>query len=441
MTIKNKPTLAIVSTYDELCGIAGYTKALIPILSQYFTITVFDLDQFVFKHPSRTIQRLADKEIARICKSIKLFDCVNIQLEHGTFGNSAKTIFRRLSSVICSCKNICVTFHTIFPSEKFTLIDFFGNFKKNGFSAALGAYKSHKRSEILGDGFFNLLKKQQSKRNLSVIVHTGRDAKMLKIVYKLENIYDHPLSYFKSSQVDSIYEDLPSHKFSQLKSVSNDAVILGCFGFLSSYKGINTAIKAVNLLPKNYHLAIFGGVHPSSIRKNQLIDPFVAELLEEISPGKKILDAFNITGINLSLKVSNQELLDLAEQVHPSDLSSRVHFMGSLSDEDFPIAIASCDTVLLPYVEVGQSSSGPMSLAVDLRRHIIAGRTKAFIQYSRYHKSRYKMFDVGNFLELSQLILAESVKSPMLYPPPLFDGETNQVTYVKALFQNQEGML
>lgn len=40
-----RPRLAIVSTYDQLCGIAAYTKALVPQLESEFDIEVFDLDQ------------------------------------------------------------------------------------------------------------------------------------------------------------------------------------------------------------------------------------------------------------------------------------------------------------------------------------------------------------------------------------------------------------
>lgn len=436
MVSSKKPTLAIVSTYDELCGIAGYTKAIEPLLSDHFDVTVFDLDQFIFKHTSPSIQRLADKEITRICKSIALFDCVNIQLEHGTFGNAAKKIFKRLESVVRANKNVCVTFHTIMPSETFSFKDFFQAAFKHGITQAFNAYKTHKRADILGEGVYAMLKNEQRHRNLSIIVHTRRDARMLKIVNKLDNVYDHPLSYFKSEQVDAIYSKGISNRFSQLQSLPPDSILLGCFGFLSSYKGITTAIKAVSLLPENYHLAIFGGVHPSSIKKNQLIDPFVSELLNEIGAGRKLLESVKTSGINLNLGITRGDLTDIARQSHPSDLSSRIHFMGSLSDDDFPLAIASCDTVVLPYVEVGQSSSGPMSLAVDLRRHVLAGRTKAFMQYERYHKGRYKMFDVGNFLELSQLISSESVKSPALYPAPLFDGRSNKEVYLKALFQS-----
>lgn len=430
-----KPKLAIVSTYDELCGIAGYTKALIPIFSEKFEIEVFDLDQFIFKHSSKSVQKLADQEILKICQKLSEFDCVNIQLEHGTFGNSAKSIFWRFKKIIQSSKKICVTFHTVMPSDGMNILDFLKLIPLVGLKVAAGTFKNHLRATILGDGIYKLLCKEQKRRDLSVIVHTRRDRRMLQIVHGIEKVYDHPLAYFTEAKVKEIYSKSSRQNFRQLDRLPEDAILLGCFGFISSYKGIDTAIKALSLLPPNYHLAIFGGVHPAAIKKNQLIDPFVSNLLGEIAPAKGWLDAGYGVSVNANLSLSSADLIKLTNMKHPRDLSSRVHFMGALSDDDFPAAMTVCDTVLLPYVEVGQSSSGPMSMAVDLRRHIISARTKAFMQYERYQKNRYSMFEIGNYLQLSQLILANSQPSPDLYLHPEFNAASNLKTYIQAFFE------
>ena len=81
--------LAIVSTYDDLCGIAGYTRALAQRLSQDFDVRVFDLDQFFMRSTNRNVRRLADGMIADMCREFSAFDCVNIQLEFGTLGRPA----------------------------------------------------------------------------------------------------------------------------------------------------------------------------------------------------------------------------------------------------------------------------------------------------------------------------------------------------------------
>jgi glycosyltransferase involved in cell wall biosynthesis len=427
-----KPKLAIISTYDELCGIASYTKALVPLLENHFEVTVFDLDQFIFKNEAKSVQKLADKKISQIANDLKDFDCVNVQLEHGTFGNSANVIYRRIRKIIRSNKSICITFHTIIVSDSFNLSSLMLEIAKNGLRKAANVYKSNKRAGILGDGIYKLLKKEQFNRSISVIVHTKRDARVFQLVHGIKNVFDHPLAYYSPTEVIRIQENIQLSKFPQLQNLAVGSILLGCFGFVSSYKGIDTAIRAMKLLPSHFHLAIFGGIHPASIKKNQLIDPFIKNLLDEIAPGKKLFD-FNLTNSNLKVKVSGDDLLKLSSEKHPEDISDRVHFLGAISDSDFPIAMGICDTVLLPYVEIGQSSSGPMSMAIDMRKHVIAARTKPFMQYLRYHKNRFNMFDVGNHLHLSQLIKAESKIGAELQPCPEFNALTNLATYISAL--------
>ncbi len=50
---------------------------------------------------------------------------------------------------------------------------------------------------------------------------------------------------------------------------------------------------------------------------------------------------------------------------HPKDLSDRIHFLGPQTDADFPSAMAISDAVVFAYLEVGQSSSGPISQALE----------------------------------------------------------------------------
>ena len=68
--------------------------------------------------------------------------------------------------------------------------------------------------------------------------------------------------------------------------------------------------------------------------------------------------------------------------------------------------MAICDAVVFPYLEVGQSSSGPISQALELGCRIIASRTHTFLQFGRYHQDMIEFFDIGNHLELAAQILA-----------------------------------
>ena len=99
------PKLAIISTFDDLCGIASYTRAIVEQLSPFFEIKVFDLDQFLLSNIQKNIVSLADKEIDQMCNEIKNnFQLVNLQLEHGTLGKKPNIIFKRLKKIILTKK-------------------------------------------------------------------------------------------------------------------------------------------------------------------------------------------------------------------------------------------------------------------------------------------------------------------------------------------------
>src|SRR5205085_10851473 len=87
-----KERLAIVSTSSKLCGIAAYTTALRRQLGGAFDITVFQLDQYLLRSPHRRVRKLADRHIKEICRAIRPFDVVNLQLEYGTLGRSGGDI-------------------------------------------------------------------------------------------------------------------------------------------------------------------------------------------------------------------------------------------------------------------------------------------------------------------------------------------------------------
>jgi hypothetical protein len=107
-----------------------------------------------------------------------------------------------------------------------------------------------------------------------------------------------------------------------------------------------------------------------------------------------------------------------------------VHFMGALDDDHFLAGMAICDVVVMPYLEVGQSASGPMSQSLELGCRTIASRNQTFLQLSRYHKDRIEFFEIGNHLELAERIIA-----PPQYAADrrlAFNTETNKAVYVAA---------
>ena len=72
--------LAVVSTHDDLCGIAAYTRSLERQLGDVFDVTVFQLNQFLLRSTHRRVRRFGDRHIQAICREIRHYDTVNLQL-------------------------------------------------------------------------------------------------------------------------------------------------------------------------------------------------------------------------------------------------------------------------------------------------------------------------------------------------------------------------
>jgi glycosyltransferase involved in cell wall biosynthesis len=430
-----KPRLAVISTFDDLCGIAGYTKPIVKLLEEHFDVTVFDLDQFIFKSKSPAVQRMAENELTSFCKTLAGFDAVNLQLEHGTLGNTAKSILRRLKLIVRHSRNITITFHTMIVNPPWPELAFVKDCLMLRPAKGLAKYRGGRHDRALSGDFYAFLRREQSRRRISLIVHTRRDARTLKLLYGLKNVHDHPLASLPQPAARQILAEASRDRFPVLRDLPADAVVLGCFGFLSRYKGFDTAIKALHLLPENFHLAIFGGTHPNSLVEQASVDRYVKRLLKLINPQLTMLDASGKKGTSLVL--SGHDIKELSGMRHPTNLTNRVHFMGSLADADFPVAMAACDTILLPYLEVGQSSSGPLNWAICLGKHVVASRNRTFAQALRYYPGRFRTFDVGNYIELAGVLAAESKHTDLTeqrHPfPANYTTETNIDLYVRVM--------
>src|SRR5947208_28571 len=92
--------LALVSTYDDLCGIAAYTRSLEKQLDEFFDVTVFDLDQYLLRSTHGRVRKFADRHIQDICREVRDYDTVNLQLEHGTLGRNRRDIHRRFTWIL-----------------------------------------------------------------------------------------------------------------------------------------------------------------------------------------------------------------------------------------------------------------------------------------------------------------------------------------------------
>jgi glycosyltransferase involved in cell wall biosynthesis len=398
--------LAIISTYDEMCGIAGYTRALEQQLRSHADVTVFDLDQYLLRSPHARVQRLADRHIREIAGRLKHFDSVNIQLEYGTLGRTASQIVRRFRRLAGAAPRLSVTFHTILGHETLdwvaigrTLVTgrIFRLFK------ILGSYRRDRGLSALTYGF---LRRFQHRRTVHAIVHTKRDARLLHDVYGIRNVVHHPLSFVAGAHAERIRATATREQFPILCTLPPDAKLIGSFGFLSPYKGFETVVNALHYLPEDHHLLIFGGIHPQSIKREQPLDPYIQTLLDKAHIGHSLFDTIDekSTSLSLSIDASSQDILSR----HPGDLQKRIHFLGVHNDENFMSA-----------------------MALEMGCRVLASRTLAFLQFARYHPNQIDFFDIGNYAELADLIRAQ---------PPVrirdrelsYNVQTNTALYLAA---------
>jgi len=221
--------------------------------------------------------------------------------------------------------------------------------------------------------------------------------------------------------------------FPILDRIPARAKLVGVFGFLNNYKGLNTAIRALRHLPEDHHLLIFGAIHPNEIAAGRPIHPHLASVFDEAYVDATPYDQISTGRSDGSVRLTVEADRGLAALIgpHPRDVSARIHFMGAATDDDFLCGMASCDVVVFPYLEVGQSSSGPISQALETRlpHHCLA----------HPHIPRLCRLSPwgGRVLRYRQLLeLAERIRARRQFPPrdglPAYNIETNKAVYLAA---------
>lgn len=413
-----KPKLAIVSTYSDLCGIASYTRALQAYLADAFEIEIFDLDQYLLRASGGSVRSMGDALINEYCTRLASFDAVNLQLEYGTLGATDQIILARLTQIISAAPHISVTLHTILPAVQLPRDQLRQAVFKFELWNSYGLLRDFKRARKFRAQVYDILRKAQKIKQVSVIVHTRRDARALQLAERITRVFDHPLAFLPPARAAALCANSRRADFAPLDALDDQAIVIGVFGFLNEYKGIHTAIKALGILPNQFHLAIFGGLHPGEIRRPDRgadMHPYLGRLIAETHVDEGLAAERGAKGTTKPA----------------ADLSKRVHFMGVLDDDALAAAMAAVDIVVLPYQEVGQASSGPMSLAQEMGAKIVASRNHAFLQFSQYFPNRIAFFDAGNHLELAQRVQVV-VRQPLPDQPPAYDTGTNLATYLAA---------
>lgn len=361
-------TLAIISSYSESCGNAAFTKVLHDSIETYsdMQVEVIELNLKLLQSVNLEIRRHANAHIEDICRRIKEFDLVNIQLEASLYGTLPSDIVKRVKKIINANSNTTVTLHSprlIHPSG-----DFRSCLKKIFSWNAISGIRDLSKIYVANINI-KMNKKiitYAIKKKCRLIVHTKRAQEQIKLLFGYEQVDVHPL---KLIPADFQSNDAICNKLKVLFEFKETDISIGLFGYISSYKGHLDAIAALKYLPDNCKLLICGRQHPQTLGSSGRIDKYLESLLTLINKEK---------------------------------LESRVFFIGELSDEDFLHVASSVDVAWLPYYENGQDGSGIASICFDVCKRVLCSSSLAFDELFKLIKyNNFLRFDIGNSLEIA----------------------------------------
>jgi glycosyltransferase involved in cell wall biosynthesis len=427
----DKIKVLIVTTYNTECGIASFSSALKSMLDKDFVVDIAELDQDILK---RAPASCGDQDIEGIIERAKNYDVVNIQCEWGVFAaNPIKTILRINKLLHCSDRLILtlhtpVLFHSLSLKQIVTHIagfKFLTLARECISSFATWIYEKAKldvvrrASRRLGD-------------NMHIVVHTEREKKFFSRVYNIGHVHDHPLSNMHADWVEKLQVDGVAYREELLGRFGAGKKYIGLFGFISRYKGIETAIDAMGYLGDEYILLIYGAVHPESIVTGSTIDAYLAKIVKMIDKDYVASDIDETEPKTKGLFFWRARASDKnSENVPCANKSVKsVYFMGAPDDYGFARAMSAVDICVFPYCETGQSASGPVSIAIELGKRIILSRTHTFLELKKYFTRNFEMFDIGNALQLAQMIVSPCCG----YNTNLkFTKETQSAMYTKII--------
>lgn len=392
--------MAIVSSYNELCGNATYTEVLRKGFSKYYAVDVLGLRTDILGSKKRNVSKLADHHIKEIAKKLKEYDYVNIQFEAGLYGTSRASILKRVKWLIKACDNLTFTMHRVDIAD--SLLDkeylkklMYGNFFKNLKQFRQNTYMA-KTYEIL----IRYIKRKSKSRNLNIIVHTKREKRNIRQIYGFHQVYDFPITFMDENMRKRKRDEAEIVEFHRKYGLEQQDIVIGLFGFISEYKGHEVALKALKLLPANYKIIVFGSQHPMGIMKNVPVDPYIDRLLKLIEENSEKLKVDTGSDVSQGMRKN----VEYSMKKEKERLDRRVFFAGSLDDQEFIDALYTCDFAVLPYMETNQSGSGIASLVLESKIKALYSNNKAFFELQKYYPDTFETFDIGNYNELAYKI-------------------------------------
>ena len=404
-----KDEISFVSSYDESCGNAYFTGALVSSVSDKYKCRGVSIDLSLTQSVEKNTIDIADAHIKRICKDLAGARAVNIQVEPQLYGSSPNDILRRLNWLFSSNKNISATIHNariVMPRRpSISLAKDIIRLRPIVAATTLYQYINARSQPSLNRSIVTLA----DKLNVSIIVHTERAKKNFIQMLGVNKVYVHPLKFPRLTGIERQHATTMMTNLRSSLGLPEGSISIGMFGYISQYKGHEEAIHALALLPKYFHLFIFGRQHPQSIRRDGGVDPYIERLINIIETKK---------------------------------LVSRVHFMGEYPPDTFAQAISAVDICWLPYREVGQDGSGIAAQCFDNAKRVICSASFAFDEALKIDKKDFVLrVDIGNFVQIANATLLAIADDGYLnnYIDNEFTVNSQRTIYLRSMgIQNED---
>ncbi len=342
-----------LTTANQTRGIADYSRDMIAALTHHgIQSEIYPVDQLDLASLSATELR---KNLSDCCKKAQTADLVHIQHEFSFFSKHnlkhSINIFQQFLIEFNKIKKpIIVTFHTQ------------PHFLDTSLLAGLKNFLHHFKAYQLKQQWQKKISSLFNKNNdFHAVVHTSQTRlKFINSGVNEDKIKIMPIGIPIRNHIASISQQ----EAKQTLNYPKNTILLSIFGFITENKGHEFAIKALELLPKHYHLAIIGGPHPEG----------------KLSSIEKIL----------ALSRAN------------SDFKERIRITGYVEPKTADLYHTATDICLAPY-HGNMSGSGAIGWALSSGKPTIASRTTTFTEINDETQCLL-LCEEKSFFELAQQI-------------------------------------
>lgn len=321
----------VLTTWDEPCGIAGYSKNLVSglkSLDDNLNITIGRIEKRFF---GSLYSKTHPEYWREICRGVSGGDVVHIQHEFSFFGDSIvasnKNFVHLLRYLVKIGAHPIITFHTL--PAKFQLREFIREPRKAALRTMLQFLSSWSWC-----GVARVIAKEKiaclvhSHHSRAILVNAGLPSSLVGVVPAgVGDYFDAPIEKVRAKEI---------------LGYTSDDIIIGTFGFIAEYKGVDIACEAIEQLPEKFKLVVAGSTHPDN--RN---DPTFEKIIKKFKDSKKI------------------------------------SFLGFVPNSEMKVLKSAVDIFVAPYRENGLASSAAINVGISAGIPVIASNINAFVEVNR----------------------------------------------------------